>query len=263
MTAAILIPALGALFLWWFLTGAILYVIRRADRVGGDAYRMAAVLSVPVLALGAALVILSAEGGQGGVWAGFVGALLIWGWIEMTFLSGVITGPAPADCPDGLSLGERFWRSWSALAHHEILLLLGLFLVLVITTGGGDAVALWTYLILFFARITAKLNLFLGVPQINLEFVPRPLAHLKSHFRQGPVTGFFPVSVSLLTLATGFFIGRVQAAPTDAAQTSFVLLATLSGLALLEHWLMVLPLPDAKLWRWMLPVPQTTKTEGK
>jgi hypothetical protein len=30
-------------------------------------------------------------------------------------------------------------------------------------------------------------------------------------------------------------------------------LASLSALALLEHWLMVLPLPDAKLWRWMLP----------
>ena len=33
----------------------------------------------------------------------------------------------------------------------------------------------------------------------------------------------------------------------------FTLLASLSALAILEHWLMVLPLPDAKLWRWMLP----------
>jgi putative photosynthetic complex assembly protein 2 len=31
------------------------------------------------------------------------------------------------------------------------------------------------------------------------------------------------------------------------------LLASLAGLALLEHWLMVVPLPDAKLWQWMLP----------
>jgi len=30
-------------------------------------------------------------------------------------------------------------------------------------------------------------------------------------------------------------------------------LAALTALALLEHWFMVLPLPDAKLWRWMLP----------
>jgi len=32
-------------------------------------------------------------------------------------------------------------------------------------------------------------------------------------------------------------------------------------LATLEHWLMVIPLPDAKLWRWMLPsLPTTSKT---
>jgi hypothetical protein len=31
-------------------------------------------------------------------------------------------------------------------------------------------------------------------------------------------------------------------------------------LALLEHWFMVLPLPDKKLWRWMIdpPAPKTT-----
>ena len=49
--------------------------------------------------------------------------------------------------------------------------------------------------------------------------------------------------------------------------TSFVagafisLLASLSALALLEHWLMVLPLPDAKLWRWMLPAPNNKTPE--
>ena len=34
---------------------------------------------------------------------------------------------------------------------------------------------------------------------------------------------------------------------------AFAFLAAIAALALLEHWLMVLPLPDAKLWRWMLP----------
>ncbi|WP_306372378.1 DUF3623 family protein [Roseovarius gaetbuli] len=50
------------------------------------------------------------------------------------------------------------------------------------------------------------------------------------------------------------------------AGVGFALLAAISGLALLEHWLMVLPLPDAKLWRWMLPAPKssndTTRPEG-
>jgi putative photosynthetic complex assembly protein 2 len=44
----------------------------------------------------------------------------------------------------------------------------------------------WTFAVLFFARISAKLNLFFGVPRINTEFLPRPLAHLPSHFRRAP-----------------------------------------------------------------------------
>jgi len=41
------------------------------------------------------------------------------------------------------------------------------------------------------------------------------------------------------------------------------LLAALSALALIEHWLMVVPLPDAKLWRWMLPAPNTLRKDIK
>jgi hypothetical protein len=37
----------------------------------------------------------------------------------------------------------------------------------------------------------------------------------------------------------------------------FALLASMTALALLEHWFMVLPLPDEKLWRWMIPAPKT------
>lgn len=248
------IAALVAIFLWWFFTGAILYVIRRADRTGGDAYNMAVVLSVPVLALGVAGVILAANSDTlGGVYAGFLGALAVWGWIELTFLSGVITGPEDRPCPPGLRQHERFWRAWSALAHHEILLLLGLFLVLAITLPGANHVALWTYGILFFARISAKLNLFFGVPRINLEFIPKPLDHLKSHFRQGPISGFFPVAITGLSFAVACFAERAVSATDPVSETAFILLTALSALALLEHWLMVLPLPDARLWRWMLP----------
>ena len=38
----------------------------------------------------------------------------------------------------------------------------------------------------------------------------------------------------------------------------FSLLFAISLMALLEHWFMVLPIPDARLWRWMLP-----KTKSK
>jgi putative photosynthetic complex assembly protein 2 len=67
------------------------------------------------------------------------------------------------------------------------------------------------------------------------------------------VTLAFPVSITALSLVAGYWLQRLWDAPDPAAQAGFSLLAALSALALLEHWLMVVPLPDAKLWRWMLP----------
>ena len=51
--------------------------------------------------------------------------------------------------------------------------------------------------------------------------------------------------------------------PAPAEATGFALLTALAALALLEHWLMVMPLPDAKLWRWMLPAPETRTEESE
>lgn len=246
--------SLVALFTWWFATGLILLVIRSADRTGGNAYNRAVFFSVPVLALGVAGVILStSDAGLTGLYKGFFGALAIWGWIELSFLSGVITGPQRADCPDGVSGAARFWRAWDALAHHEILLLTGMAFIVMATTGSDNTIATWTYAILFFARISAKLNLFFGVPQINFEFVPLPLQHLKTHMTKGPITAFFPLSITVLSFATACFAQLLFTADTIVAATGFALLTSLSALALLEHWFMVIPLPDAKLWQWMLP----------
>jgi len=54
-------------------------------------------------------------------------------------------------------------------------------------------------------------------------------------------------------------------ADTTVQATGFALLTSLCALALLEHWFMVIPLPDAKLWRWMLPdhAQHTTRLTAK
>jgi putative photosynthetic complex assembly protein 2 len=254
--------ALIALFAWWFFTGAILLVVRRAD--GGDAvaHGRNLVLAIPLCALGVAgLVISAAELTVANVYIGFLSALLIWGWIELAFLAGVITGPERRPCPPGLAGWARFSRAWHTVSHHELLLLLGLFAILTVTRTAENGIGFWTYLVLFVARILAKLNLFFGVPRINTEFVPQPLQHLKSYFRQGPITLAFPLGVTFLSITAACFAERLLAAPTAAEITAFALLTALAALATLEHWLMVVPLPDAKLWRWMLP--ETTHTKDK
>ena len=82
-----------------------------------------------------------------------------------------------------------------------------------------------------------------------------------SYFRKAKLNWFFPVSVTTLTFAVALFIAKIYGAQALGDKVGYTLLAALSGLALLEHWLMVVPLPDAKLWRWMLPSPNTLKKD--
>ncbi|MGK7755815.1 MULTISPECIES: putative photosynthetic complex assembly protein PuhE [unclassified Roseovarius] len=258
------IAALAALFLWWFSTGAILMVVRHADRAGGRARMFCLLSSLPILGLGlwgfaATLPQTSLLAAYGA----FLAALAVWGWVELTFLTGMITGPNLRNCPDGLPEWERFIRAWGTVAYHETLLTMIFLAMWIFATGAANTVGLWTFTILYFARISAKLNLYFGVPRINTEFLPKALGHLASHFRIQRLNWVFPFSISALTFAVACWLERLYAAQTGAEIVGFALLAALAGLALLEHWLMVLPLPDAKLWRWMLPAPKTQNDKAK
>ncbi len=112
-----------------------------------------------------------------------------------------------------------------------------------------------------YARITAKLNLFYGVPQINTQFVPTPLQHIKTYFRNGPITAAFPIGVTFLSVTAALFIEGLFFAQTPADILGFAHWNALAVHAAIEHWFMDIPLPDAKLWRWMLPDTTTSRQD--
>ncbi|WP_094019430.1 putative photosynthetic complex assembly protein PuhE [Maliponia aquimaris] len=256
------IAALTAVFLWWFSTGAILLVVRVADRRGVRVARAVTLLALPLLVWGGWTYLKTLEVlSVGSAFLGFVAALAVWGWIELAFLTGVVTGPVTRPLPSDVSEGERFIRAWGTVAYHEMALLAAILVLGVVGWEAENPVGLWTFVVLYFARISAKLNLYLGVPRINTEFIPGALAHLPSHFRIRKLNWLFPFSVSALAFACACWLERLVAAETAGGQVGFALLAAITALALVEHWLMVLPLPDAKLWRWMLPAPQHTKSK--
>jgi putative photosynthetic complex assembly protein 2 len=246
--------ALITLFLWWFSTGAILWRVRHADRAGGAAHRTSVILGLPLLlggmwGLGASID----DATTTGIYLAFLSALALWAWIELAFLSGVITGPNTDPCPPFARGWDRFRRAALTILWHEAVLVVALALLVQVAWNAANPFGLYTFGLLFFARLSAKLNLFFGVPRIHTEFLPNPLAHLASHFRHARMNWLFPISVTLLTFATGCLLERAITAETGAALIGHILLAALAALALLEHWFMVLPLPDQKLWRWMLP----------
>lgn len=252
------IAALMALFLWWFSTGAILMVVRHADRQGPRSGLILCGLAVPF-----------AFAGMYGIWSSqralspasayhaFLSALALWGWIELSFLTGVITGPNRLACREKIAEWERFIRAWGTIAYHEMMLVAVLIALWAQSQAADNKVGFWAFATLFFARISAKLNLFLGVPKINTEFLPTILAHLPSHFRIAKMNWLFPMSITGLTFAAGCWFERLLSADSAGASVGYALLAAITALALLEHWFMVLPLPDEKLWRWMLPAPKS------
>ena len=111
------IAALFALFLWWFSTGAILWVVKTAAERGRDGHIWSVLYGLPVLGLGVAGFVGTLESTDvAAAYIAFLSALAIWGWIEFAFMTGVIAGvhalPAPPRCPPG----ERFVRAWGAIA---------------------------------------------------------------------------------------------------------------------------------------------------
>ena len=258
------IAAVSAIFIWWFSTGIILWRVRHADNEGHQAHLWSVMLGLPLLLGGVAGFLTTLDDASAyGAYIAFLSALAIWGWIELAFLSGIISGPNTTVCPPDVPLWDRFLRACGTIAWHELLLIGTLAIIAILSDGASNIFALWTFAILFFARISAKLNLFFGVPRIHTEFLPRPLAHLDSHFRRAPMNAAFPLSITALSFASACWLERLWAAQTDGAVVGFTLLSALTLLALLEHWFMVLPLPDQKLWRWMMPAPKPTPARLK
>jgi putative photosynthetic complex assembly protein 2 len=239
---------LFALIAWWFSTGAILYLIGMPRQTFAVSTLAAtAVAGMAVFGLWA----LSDTATTAGAFVGFSCGLVIWGWHEMSFLMGLVTGPRTEPCPPSAAGWRRLVLATETLIYHELAILATAVLVLAITWGEPNQIGAWTFVILWLARLSAKLNIFLGVPNVTEEFLPTHLEFLKSYFRRRPMNLLFPLSITALTAATILLAQIVVDAKVHGFWTSgATLLATLSALALIEHWFLVLPLPVAALWKW-------------
>jgi putative photosynthetic complex assembly protein 2 len=240
------LPVLGAIFVWWFSTGLVLYLVGLPRRT----HRWTLLGACGALALALwGLTNCATDATETGAYTAFAWAVVAWGWQEICFLTGIAAGPRTTRCPQGLTGWRRFGAAVQAILFHELqLLVLGAAVVLA-TSGGANQVGLWTYLLLWMMRLSAKLNLFLGVPFLHADWLPLELRYLASYFRVRPMNWLFPVSVSVATIVVVLLVQSSlasDAGPFDVAQR--LLLAALLGLAVLEHWFMVLPLPVMALW---------------
>ena len=244
-----ILPFGFALLTWWLSTGVILYL----NHLPRDTYRWSMLVASCLLA--ACLYGLhtgSSNTTEMGALIAFSQALLVWAWLEISYFMGFVTGPCKLACPSDITGWARFRMALKTSLHHEAAVVaLGVSIIL-LTWDAPNQFGTWTFVTLWSMRWSAKLNLFLGVPNVNEDWFPVHLRFLTTYMRRRSMNLLFPIVITASTmLVTWLFLLAVMASD-DFNRTGFTLVASLMALAVLEHWFLVLPLHDTALWNWAL-----------
>lgn len=246
----VLLPALCALVLWWFSTGVIIYLdglpVRtfRWSMIGATGLLVAALFG---------LVQSTQDTSIAGAYLAFGCTLVIWGWLEMSFYMGYVTGPRRHACVPGCRGWAHFGHALQVSLYHELAILLLGGLILLVSWNADNQIGLWTFLVLAWMHESARLNVFLGVRNLNAEFIPPHMAYLRSFLRKRPMNGLFPLSVTASTVVLVLLLQSALRADADAfTSAGMMFVATIMALAILEHWLLVVPVPTGWLWHWGL-----------
>jgi putative photosynthetic complex assembly protein 2 len=244
------VPALFVVAVWWLSTAIVLGMVwlRRST------FRLSISIFSALALVGLAGIYLTSRSSTvGAAYGAFACAVFVWGWHELTFLLGAVTGPRRVECPKGAKSWRRFRFATGAVIHHELALAATLIVIAALGWREPNQVGTYTFLVLWLMRLSAKFNVYLGVPNLSEEFVPEHLRYLTSYFRRAPINPLMPFSL-LASSATLIWMGygAATSASSAFAITGRTLVMTILGLAVLEHLFMALPVPDAVLWRWAM-----------
>jgi putative photosynthetic complex assembly protein 2 len=239
-----------AVFMWWFCTGLVLLLDTLPRTTFRWSFLISSALSVAAL-LG--LAHTAQQTSLAGAYCAFTCALLVWGWHELTFLTGWITGPRKTALPASVTGWPRFAASVNAILWHELAIIAVGAVIVAITWNAPNQVGTGTFVLLWVMRVSAKLNLFLGVRNLSEEFLPPHLAYMASFFRRRRMNALLPWSV-LCGGAAVVLLANAALAPGvgQATAVGHTLVASLLALAVVEHLMLVMPLNPTALWRWAM-----------
>ena len=250
--------ALYCLFVWWFSTGLIVFLNnlpKTTFKWSFGAFSAVALVSFYRLAQG------NHDTSVAGAYAAFTYGVLVWGWHEMAFFMGILTGPRKIASPQGVSEWRRFRMGVAACLDHELAIVATGAAVLWASWGAPNQVGCWTFFALWGMRQSAKLNVFLGVLNLGEAFVPAHLGYLISFMTRRRMNWLMPFSLLGGSVLVAHLVHKAgMPGVTPFQQAGYGCLITMLALAVLEHALLVLPLPLTALWGFWLrhagrPVP--------
>jgi putative photosynthetic complex assembly protein 2 len=246
--SALALPLLFATVLWFVATGFVLWLDRLPSRTWPASIVGATVASG--FAMGG--IITSATlTGSAAAYAAFACALVLWGWHELSFLMGFVTGPNRNPCPPDATGWRRFRLAAATLIHHEVAMFLTVLVIAGATWGQPNQTATLTFTLLFVMRLSAKFNIFAGVPHLSTEMMPDHMRYLASYFRIRPPRLFFAGSVIAIAILAAW-LGNAALQARDGLATCYALAFALVVLAFIEHGFLVVPWQDTSLFRWAL-----------
>jgi putative photosynthetic complex assembly protein 2 len=247
--ASLALPFMVVTVLWFVSTGLVAMINHRLRQSFGRALIIAGICAVSGLGL---LVLTAHSAAVWATYASFVGGLLIWSWHEISFLTGAVAGSHRDPCPPEAQGWQRFSLATMALIHHEIALAMTAGLLLSLASVTANATGAYTFALLLIFRLSSKLNIYRGVPNMSDELLPLHLAYLKSYFGPKQLHPLLLLSsAAIIALAAHFAFGASTASQANEAVQAG-LLCCLCLLAALEHIFLGIPFRDSALWGWAL-----------
>lgn len=249
------VPFIVTVGLWFIATGLIAWADNRERSTFSRSMMIGGISGISGLVV---IVFASLSAEIWAVYLGFVGALMVWGWHELAFLTGAAAGPRRGPADPSLTGVARFRQAASTVMHHEVALALTALLLISLSWNVPNKIGATVFVLMFAMRLTSKINLFVGVPNSTAEMLPEHLAYLKTYFGRNRLTVLLPLSMLGITAATWWFAQMALAAPAGSAEmVGASLLTTLALLGVLEHLFLALPFRDGMLWGWALPQRKT------
>jgi putative photosynthetic complex assembly protein 2 len=240
-----LLPPLYTLSLWLLLTFGVMGL----NRMGARAARIGLLASVPLLLLAHHLLWQTRNDlSVSGAYSAFAAGLLIWGWHELAFYSGILSGPWRAACPPHARGMRRFGYALGTHLYHEIACAIELVIFIVLMHDATNLLGPLVFGLCWALQHSAKLNVLLGVRSLDPTLFPSHLRYLGSYWRQRSGNAFFLPSCSVVTLLAIMLWLTVGVHATEAAGVRLALLATMFSLGAIEHLMLIVPplrLPSA------------------
>lgn len=244
-------PFFVTVAIWFVATGLIAWADNRERATFSRSLMIGSVAGIAGLIV---ILIASLSPAVWAVYLAFVGALMVWGWHELSFLTGASAGPRRGLADPSLTGLARFRQAAATVMHHEVALALTALLLISLSWSVPNQIGATVFVLMFGMRLISKINLFVGVPNSTSEMLPEHLGYLKSYFGPNRMTVLLALSIAGIAGVTTYFAKLALAAPVGSAEmVGASLLTTLSLLGVLEHLFLALPFRDGMLWGWALP----------